>query len=313
MRETHDPVHVPVQRARLACARAAVRPGRGRPAGLDPARRARRRRRARARRRPGARDGRSHAAAVDERRPPLRARARRRGRRDHARALPRARPAGRDEARPDARQRGRPGRRGGDPRARRRATQRRERLRRGVRRRRRRRPLDRRPDRRHPQLRPRHPRLGDAARARARRASSIGRRLGAGARPPLVGDPRRGRRGSGAGAAERSTCRRSAGSRTQWSRRPPPRRCRRAGPGCPSGPGPAVLSATSGSTASSPRAPSTSRPTSSSSSGTTRRSSSSSKRQAAAARRSTATATAPGKSFLATNGAIHAAAVALLC
>ena len=51
------PLHVPVQRARLAGARAPVRRRRGRPAGLDPDRRPAGRRRARARRRAGARSG----------------------------------------------------------------------------------------------------------------------------------------------------------------------------------------------------------------------------------------------------------------
>ena len=147
---------------------------------------------------------------------------------------------------------------------------RRGRARRGARRRRRRRPLDRRPDRRHAELRPRHPGLGDADRARARRRRRRRRRLGAGARPPLVGGARRGRlRGErrahprlGGGAA----------SRTPSSRRRPRRempagwaRARRARLGQPR------ASATSGSTAWSPRARSTSRPTSSSSSGTTPR------------------------------------------
>ena len=103
----------------------------------------------------------------------LRARARRRRRRDHAGALPRARPARRDEARPDAgvaRPTAPPRRRSarssrasapgegvlgeefgddGDRRA-----------------------LDRRPDRRHEELRPRRPRVGHAARARARGPAS---------------------------------------------------------------------------------------------------------------------------------------------
>ena len=68
------------------------------------------------------------------------------------------------------------------------------RARRGVRRHGRRRPaLDRRPDRRHPELLARDPGLGDADRARGGRRDPARRRLGAGARPALVGE-----RGAGA-------------------------------------------------------------------------------------------------------------------
>ena len=54
-------------------------------------------------------------------------------------------------------------------------------------------PLDRRPDRRHAELLPRDPDLGDADRARGGRRARARRRLGAGARPALVGRARRGR------------------------------------------------------------------------------------------------------------------------
>ena len=95
---------------------------------------------------------------------------RRRGR-DLAAALPHG-PRDRDEARPDAGDRGRSrgrGRAPADPRGR--AARRRDPRRGAGRRRRRLAPLDRRPDRRDAELRARHPRLGDADRARGRTAS----------------------------------------------------------------------------------------------------------------------------------------------
>ena len=112
------PVHVAVQRARLAGARAAVRRRRGRAArrrcssSVGPAT-------MRSCSAPGSRSRRLCGA---ERVNADLAFAQRLADAADAltlRALPRARPARRDEARPDARQRGRPRGRGGDPRARR--------------------------------------------------------------------------------------------------------------------------------------------------------------------------------------------------
>ena len=133
-RERDRPLHVSVQPARLARARAAVRRGRGRAAGVGAARRA-------------AGRGRLVLAAGLALEEALRGeprrdlafahRARRRRGRDHAGALPRERPRGRDEARPDTGLGGRPRRGGGDPRARRARAAGRGRPRRGVRRRRR--------------------------------------------------------------------------------------------------------------------------------------------------------------------------------
>ena len=138
-----DPLHVPVQRARLARAGAPVRS----------------RRRTDCRRRSSSRAGPaptrscSRQAGCSRRRcdarPRVRTLAGRRRRCDHARALRRERPARRDEARSDARLGGRPGRRGAPARADRGRAARRARARRGVRRRRGRgRALDPRSDRR---------------------------------------------------------------------------------------------------------------------------------------------------------------------
>ena len=179
---------------------------------------------------------------------------RRRGRRDHAGALPRARPARRDEARPDAGVRGRPRGRGGDPRPRRGGPGR-GRARRGVRRRRRRDALDRRPDRRDEELRARHPGLGDAARARARRRRSTLRVVSAPALGRRWWAARGERRVAGDGEPWRVSA--VARSRTASASTHGPARhaaglgrvVRRAG-------APAA-SAISGSTASSPRARST--------------------------------------------------------
>ena len=131
-------------------------------------------------------------ASPDRRRPRPRPRARRPRRRGHAAPLPRARPQGRDEARPHAGLRGRPRGRAADPRPARRGAARRRGPRRGVRHRGRLAPpLDHRPDRRHQELRPRHPGLGDVARARGGRRAARRRRVRAGARAHLVGGARR--------------------------------------------------------------------------------------------------------------------------
>ena len=209
---------------------------------------------------PGSRSRRLCGAEARERGSRVRARARRRGRRDHAAALPGTRPARRDEARPDARQRGRPRGRGGDPRARRAARPGEGVLGEEFGDDGSRRPLDRRPDRRDAELRPRRPRLGDAARARARGHGRRRRRLGAGAQ-----DAAGGRRAARApGPATRRATRRSRPllrvedaviSTTTESEMPPGWRELAARAWTP------AASATSGSTASSPRAPSTSPPT----------------------------------------------------
>ena len=123
--------------------------------------------------------------------------------------------------------------------------------------------LDRRPDRRDEELRPRRPGVGDAARARAGRRRRRRARLGAGARPPLVGGARRGRVGRPtASAMPRLGGRPARGLRRLDDR--PRARCRPAGRSSSAARGRAAASATSGSTASSPKAPSTSPPTRSS-------------------------------------------------
>ena len=125
-------------------------------------------------------------------------------------------------------------------------------------------PLDHRPDRRHQELRARHPDLGDADRARARRRARAGRRVGAraahaaGGRASGLGAFRNGERISAVGG--RVARRRADLVRVGHQGTLRRRRHRRQDAGASrTAAGGRAASATSGSTCSSPKARSTSR------------------------------------------------------